>query len=254
MRKPPIELFSGREQIYHRFRPRYPTALIDVLKAETGLDTFHTVADIGSGTGISSERFINNGNRVFAVEPNREMRLIAEDNFGDNPLFFSVQGTAEVTNLDDSSMDFVTAGQAFHWFEKEKAKAEFKRILKPGGWCVLFWNIRRKDVNEFAAEYEAFVDKCAAEYRGPGGGKAREEKNLREFIDLNFRRFIIPHQRSLDLEGLIGNLFSASYMPLAGEPSVPDIENEVRKLFGRFQQNGVVTFPLETEVNMGNFN
>ena len=129
--------FSSRVADYVRYRPGYPAALIDLLRAECGLQKFHQVADIGSGTGLLSKLFARNGNRVLGVEPNDEMRAAGEEFLAAYPNFTSVAGSAEATNVGDACIDFIAAGQAFHWFEPVATRREFVRILKPDGWAVM---------------------------------------------------------------------------------------------------------------------
>src|ERR1700682_5471344 len=129
--------FSNRAADYVRYRPGYPSELLDVLRNECDLRPGHVIADIGSGTGFLSELFLKNGNRVYGVEPNSEMRQAGEEYLASYDGFSSIEGSAESTTLEDASVDFVTAGQAFHWFEPAGAHREFARILKPTGWVVL---------------------------------------------------------------------------------------------------------------------
>src|SRR5277367_59772 len=119
--------FSDRVENYVRYRPGYPIEVLQVLKDECGLTPDHGIADIASGTGIWTRVLLNNGNRVFGVEPNPEMRQAGERLLADFPRFTSVAGTAEGTTLADASVDFVTAAQAAHWFEREHSRREFVR-------------------------------------------------------------------------------------------------------------------------------
>ena len=123
----PTKRFSDRVENYVKYRPGYPPALLDCLRQVCGLTPAAVIADVGSGTGILSELFLKNGTPVFAVEPNDDMRQAAELRLGHYPNFASVAGTAETTMLSDRSVDLVTAGQAFHWFDVSQAKAEFAR-------------------------------------------------------------------------------------------------------------------------------
>ena len=110
----PTQRFTGRVGNYARYRPSYPRAILNLLETECGLTSASVVADVGSGTSILSELFLENGNRVFGVEPNYEMRKAGERRLERYPRFMSVAATAEATTLDDACVDFVTAGQAFH--------------------------------------------------------------------------------------------------------------------------------------------
>src|SRR5688572_8831952 len=125
------ERFTDRATAYHAHRPRYTADLLSLLTAEAGLTQTSTVADIGSGTGISAEPFLQNGNTVYGIEPNADMRAVAEMTLREWPTFQSVNATAEATSLADASIDLIVAGQAFHWFDRAKAAAEFARILRP---------------------------------------------------------------------------------------------------------------------------
>lgn len=131
----PTQRFSCRAENYVRYRPGYPPGVLQLLKREYGLTNDSVIADVGSGTGLLSRLFLENGNRVFCVEPNAEMRTVGERLLSQYAGFSSVPATAEATTLPDAGVDFVTAGQAFHWFDPGPARREFSRILRPAGWC-----------------------------------------------------------------------------------------------------------------------
>src|ERR1700691_580355 len=141
----PTQRFSSRVDNYVRYRPGYPREVLDLLKKECGLTADSIIADIASGTGIFTRVLLENGNRVFGVEPNAEMRRAGEQFLRSYPRFTSVAGTAEATTLPDHSLEIVTAAQAAHWFNREKAQSEFVRILKSGGWGVFPGNERHTD-------------------------------------------------------------------------------------------------------------
>jgi len=138
--------------------------VVAVLRDACGLTPQSVVADIGAGTGILTELFLRNGNRVFAVEPNPEMREAGERQLKHDPNFLSVAGRAEATTLASGSVDIVAAGQAFHWFDRGPARDEFIRILKPGGWVVLIWNERLTDTTPFLKAYEQLLERYATDY------------------------------------------------------------------------------------------
>src|SRR5579884_1615786 len=145
----PTGRFSGRAEDYARSRPRYPDAVLDALRRDIGLSPQTIVADIGSGTGILTEMFLRNGNVVYGVEPNPDMRRAAEQLLAGYHRFHSINGTAEQTTLPAGSIDLVTAAQAFHWFDAAAARREFRRILRPPYIVALLWNDRRKDGSPF---------------------------------------------------------------------------------------------------------
>jgi len=153
----PTERFSSRVGNYVRFRPSYPPQALDVLRQECGLTPDLLVADIASGTGIFTRLLLGNGNRVFGIEPNHKMRHAAEEYLSNYPKFVSVAGTAEATTLAGHSVDLITCAQAAHWFAREKALPELRRILKPGAYLVLIWNDRRAKGTAFGEDYERLV-------------------------------------------------------------------------------------------------
>src|SRR5579872_6213874 len=125
--------FSNRVDNYVKYRPGYPKEILTFLKDAAGFSPDWIVADIGSGTGISTTLFLDNGNTVYTVEPNGPMRTKAEELLDSRPGFISIDGTAEATTLPPSSIDLIIAGQAFHWFDPIPTKKEFHRILRPQG-------------------------------------------------------------------------------------------------------------------------
>ena len=153
----PLVRFSDRAEDYAKYRPRYSHDVVYALQQACGLTPQHLIADIGCGTGLLAEILLHNGNRVIGVEPNREMRLAGEKYMAGHANFTMVEGSAESTTLQDASVDFVIAAQAFHWFRPPETRAEFARILKPGGWVVLVWHHRDAQATPFLRAYEAFV-------------------------------------------------------------------------------------------------
>jgi len=243
--------FTGRVESYVRYRPSYPHVVLDLLKTECSLTSASIVADVGSGTGILSTLFLQNGNRVFGVEPNPEMRAAAEELLRDQPRFASVAGTAEDTTLPDDSVDFVVAGQAFHWFDVERARAEFGRILKPGGWVALIWNLRRKDATPFLAAYEELLGL----HRTDRGEVEiwRQDADMAEalFDPGSFQRATFDNEQVLDLDGLKGRLLSVSYVPARGEPGSEAMLREAERIFDEHQKDGTVTIEYDTRVYYG---
>jgi SAM-dependent methyltransferase len=242
--------FTGRVESYARHRPSYPTAVLELLERECGLASDSVVADVGSGTGILSILFLQNGNRVFGVEPNAEMRA-AEDLLGDRPRFTSVAGTAEDTTLEAGSVDFAVAGQAFHWFDAGRARAEFARILRPDGRAALIWNLRRKDATPFLAAYERLLQA----YRTDRGEIEiwRQDRAMADslFGPGSFARATFDNEQVLDLDGLEGRLLSVSYIPARGEPGSGAMLREAERIFDEHQTGGTVTIEYDTEVYYG---
>jgi SAM-dependent methyltransferase len=243
----PTERFSSRVDDYARYRPAYPAAAIELLRDRCGLSATAVVADLGSGTGILTEPLLASGAQVFAVEPNDPMRAAAEARLGGHARFRSVRGTAEATTLPDASVDLLLAGQAFHWFDVQRARAEALRVLRPGGWAALLWNERPLQLDDFLADYESLLTSHAAEYARITASRA-DEASMRLFLGGAMQLVTFPNQQILDFEGLRGRLMSSSYAPEPGHPQFEPMMQGLRELFSRHERGGSIVFPYRTLV------
>jgi SAM-dependent methyltransferase len=251
MNADPTRRFSNRVEDYVKYRPAYPAALVRLLEDECGLVRESVVADVGSGTGILSELFLRRGNRVYGVEPNREMREAGERLLAAYDNFVSVEGRAEATTLDPASVDFVTAGQAFHWFDPAGARREFGRILRPGGWAVLVWNSRRTEGTPLLAEYERLLLEYGTAYREVSSKWAEGESIGALFGAGEVRTKTFDNEQVFDFDGLKGRLTSASYAPAPGHPNYEPLMRELAALFERHRRDGRVVFEYDTKVFYG---
>ncbi len=246
----PLTRFSSRAESYAKYRPGYPAGVLDILKSECALTTKSIVADVGSGTGILAELLLKNGNRVLGVEPNEPMRVVAEDRLKSYQQFVSVEGSAEATTLADDSVEFVIAAQAFHWFELEKTKQEFRRILKPDGWIVLLWNERRLDSTPFLRAYEDLLLRYGTDYQ-----EVRHENVAARLADFfapdSFKLANLDNFQHFDLPALQGRVESASYTPEPGHPNYDAMASELESIFHAHSQDGIVTFEYDTRVYYG---
>lgn len=246
-----VERFSTRVENYVRYRPGYPAAVLGLLRDECGLAPASAVADVGSGTGILAELFLKNGNRVYGVEPNREMREAGERLLAAYPDFVSVDGRAEATTLADASVDFVTAGQAMHWFDREGARREFARILRPGGPVVVVWNERLTAGTPLLEAYERLLLTYGTDYREVSH-KYAEESLIEPFYGPGRARLkTFPNRQVFDFDGLKGRLLSASYVPEPGHPNFLPMMRELAALFDEHQEAGRVFVEYETKVYYG---
>jgi ubiquinone/menaquinone biosynthesis C-methylase UbiE len=243
--------FSDRVEDYVRYRPSYPAAALDALGELAGFNATTVVADIGSGTGIFAQLLLPHCARVYGVEPNEPMRAAGERLLGGNPKFSSVDGTAEMTNLADASVDLVTAAQAFHWFDVPACRREFSRILRPGGSVALIWNERLTDETPFLAEYERMLKRHAIDYR-PATRTNIDLSALGTFYaprGFSMREF--PNQQCFDYPGLKGRLLSSSYAPGVGHPGHAPMIADLESLFAQHAEQGTVTFFYSTKVFVG---
>jgi SAM-dependent methyltransferase len=245
------ERFSNRAADYLRYRPSYPGAVIDVARGECGLRPGHVLADIGSGTGLLCELFLKNGNRVYGVEPNEAMRQAGEEYLASFDGFTSVNGSAEATTLDDASVDFVAAGQAFHWFEPNSTRSEFARILKPGGWVVVIWNERLADTTPFLRDYEKLLQEFGTDYARVNESYPRTE-HMRNFFGGNaFREHDLPNGQDFDFDGLSGRLRSSSYVPAADHLKFAPMMTLLEEIFRKHAQDGRVRMEYLTRLYFG---
>jgi SAM-dependent methyltransferase len=247
----PTLRFSNRVENYVKYRPGYPASVIATLAKECGLTAESVIADIGSGTGISSEVFLKNGKRVFGVEPNREMREAGERLLGKYPDFTSVTGTAEETTLAVCSIDFVTAGQAFHWFDRERARKEFARILKPEGWVALIWNERLTDTSPFLRAYEELLRRFGTDYAAVDHRNVDADAITTFFAPQLFTLREFGNQQIFDYDGLKGRLLSSSYSPEPSHPNYQPMLDALRALFDKYQVSGKVSFDYVTRMYFG---
>ena len=244
------ERFTSRVENYFRYRPRYPRAVAECLQRECGLTTEAVIADVGSGTGMLSELFLANGNTVFGVEPNAAMRGAAEALLANQALFLSRNGTAETTTLPAGCVDFVVAGQAFHWFDQKLARREFARILRPGGWVVLVWNERSATASPFDAAYERLLETFAVGY-AIVNHRAIDANSLRTFFDHGFRMRTFANSQRFDFDGLKGRLLSSSYAPEAGHTEHESMIRTLHSIFDTNESDGHVTIHYDTNVYFG---
>ncbi|HWP84859.1 MAG TPA: class I SAM-dependent methyltransferase [Terriglobia bacterium] len=245
-----VERFTSRVENYVKYRPHYPRAILQMLATECGLTPESRIADVGAGPGQLAELFLENGNLVYAIEPNPAMREAAEQALAGYPNARILAGTAEATPLPDHSVDFVTAGQAFHWFDRARARSEFARILKPAGWVVIVWN-QRETATPLMAAYEALVRRYSPDYEKVDHRLITADI-LREFFGpQGCQKKNFPNFQDFDYAGLEGRLLSSSYAPPPGDPAYGPMLAALRELFDAHQVNGRVRFDYTTCVYYG---
>jgi SAM-dependent methyltransferase len=238
--------FSDRVENYIKYRPSYPKEIISYFLNEGILKSGYSIADIGSGTGISTEIFLKENYDVIGVEPNKDMREAAERLLLDYKNFKSVDGTAEQTGLPNESIDLIICAQAFHWFDIEKARKEFKRILKKDRYTSLIWNVRKEDT-DFLKDYEGLLQKFGTDYKDVKHNNITNDVILKFFgnqMDLK----VFYNVQMFDFEGLKGRLLSSSYAPNENDSNSPSMLDSLKKVFEKHQVNGKVAFEYDTAV------
>ena len=260
------ERFTSRVDAYRKYRPHYPKAVIEALRERSGLLPRHIIADVGSGTGISSELFLAHGNFVYGIEPNQAMREAGEEYLSTYKNFRSVNGTAEETTLPDRSVDYIIAGQAFHWFDVTRAKEEFERILKPEGWVIILWNDREFDTTPFLRDYEKLLLDFGTDYvevnhrnvvitSSPDANIS--SSNTKRTIDFFHGRPVLKLKfeniQLLNYEALEGRLLSSSYVPDHDSSKYHPMLTRLHEIYDRHAMNDQIEMRYQTLLYAGQF-
>jgi ubiquinone/menaquinone biosynthesis C-methylase UbiE len=242
----PIEIFSSKAEIYAKYRWGYAPEAIQTIFDLTGISQESCVADIGAGTGILTREFIGKVKQVFAVEPNPEMRAIADRQFAAMPSCRVIDGRAEATTLAGNSVDLITAAQAVHWFEPESAMHEFYRILKPNGWLALCRNYGTDHVLT-----EALQDVYPAENDTESLMVGKRQSRSIYFDDQEFLKLEFPFSSKLKWEGFLGSLSSASFAPDVDTIAYEQFARKAKSVFNHFNTNRTIDIHGMTELYLG---
>lgn len=245
------EKFTGKAEVYSRYRPSYPQALFDYLYNEIGFKKTHIIADIGSGTGILTQAFLKRGNKVIGIEPNDDMRHFAEEQLRSFGNFISLNATAEATTLETASVDYITVAQAFHWFDLEAFKTECQRILRPEGKVVLIWNSRNPN-NKFTEDLGALEQRFCSDFKGFSGGLCDKADNFQDFFKNGayiYRTF--PNDQRWYREQFIGGCLSASYALSQNNPNYDLWIKSLNELFDNYQVCDYLHVPYYTRSYVG---
>jgi ubiquinone/menaquinone biosynthesis C-methylase UbiE len=243
------KVFSKKAEKYAKFRWDYAATAIETILNITQISIDSTVADIGAGTGILTRHFIGRAQKIYAVEPNFELRQILTRDLGILSSISVSDGCAEDTKLPGHSVDMITVGQAIHWFDPEPAPQEMMRILKEAGWLVL---VRNYGTNQ--EKYEAIKTLMTEEYGADFSivnERPKEQPARFYFGNDNFQTYIFPFAFQQGWEEFLGTLTTTSFMPDEDHPLFPKLEMEARKVFSQYSDHGYWTVEGETEVILG---
>lgn len=243
--------FTGRAGDYDQYRERYdPAIVLPRLRAWCGLQPDWIIADIGAGTGMLADVFLANGNRVFAVEPNADMREACAALHAGNASLSIVEGTAEATTLATHSIDFACAGRAFHWFDVDRATEEARRILRPDGWFVSIAFGRSDEGRDENAAIEELL-RSLQTHRAHTHAAYAAYGRLPELLKRDYHHEEIEGELRLTWTELFGLIRSLSHAPLADDPRFPAFERELRKVFERFAADGSFAITTRYWINAG---
>lgn len=229
--------------------------MVSLLERQCGLTHSSVVTDIGCGTGLLAKLFCDYGCRIVGVEPNAAMREAGQQFLRGYPNFEMMEGTAESIPLPGTSVDFITAGQAFHWFDQKEARHEFLRILKPNGWAALIWNDREYAGSKFAEAYENLLTTYGVDYvEVHQRGKQTLTTFEQFFGNSAFVKATFPHVQQLDHDSFVARVLSASYMPKADHANYAPMMQEVERIFSEHEKQGRVAVRYDTNIYYGQMN
>ncbi|NHJ47033.1 MAG: class I SAM-dependent methyltransferase [Asgard group archaeon] len=251
MSKEPTKRFSDRVDNYVKYRPTYPIELITKLQEEGIIEKTSTIADIGSGTGIFTKILLDSDYQVIGVEPNNEMREFAEEYLSNYSNFSSIAAPAENTTLEENSADVITTAQAFHWFDREKARKEFLRILKPNGYLVIIWNDRIRDKIPFPTAYNDLLKKYCLDHEVDNHYKITFDQITDFYGSTNVMVYTCENSQIFDYEGIKGRLLSSSYSPKENEPNFLPLIADLKTAFDNHQIKGKVKMEYNTKMHYG---
>lgn len=241
--------YSSKATNYAKYRWDYSPHAIQTICDVALVSAESTVADIGAGTGIVARHFVGTAGRVFAVEPNAEMRRAAAKSLAQHPSCHVINGRAEATTLSRRSVDLITVAQALHWFRPEPTRAEFLRIIKPQGWLAVLRNSGTNAALNAAIEnvlVQRHAIGCGFGERLPGNEPVRFYFGSDAFMQ-SYYPFVI-HQT---WERFVGALSTASYFPDENAPGFRDVQRALRVVFDSFSTEGVLTVHVATELSLG---
>jgi len=241
--------FNHRAEDYARYRQSYPPEVIDLIVREFIEGRDPVIADVGSGTGIFSGSLADKVSTIYCIEPSNEMREKAESSFQGHPSLRSVAGSAESTTLPDRSVDLITAAQSFHWFDRERARIEFKRILRPGGrvLIVFYTRVIRSDL---AREFDRILKENGNDYEKVDHRNITMDV-LRTFFGGPVEKRSFPSVQRMDRSLFFGRLRSVSYLPLPGEVGHEVMMEKMNDLFDKYQKDGILEFDYVTDLYWG---
>lgn len=245
-----VRRFDGRAKDYTAGRPGYAAKLIDHLYSKYGISSSSIIADIGSGTGKFAKHLLEKGSEVYCVEPNDDMRRVAETELCGFANFHSVQGNAENTTLENGFADFITAAQAFHWFDAKKFRQECARIIKGKGKVFLIWNVRDNEDALNQELYQIYRRYCPG-FKGFVGGIEKDDPRIREFFDGQYDYAVFDNRLHFDKEKFITRNLSSSYSLKDGDREYEAYMDALSTAFDRHAENGVVSFANQSVAYVG---
>ncbi|MED7788183.1 methyltransferase domain-containing protein [Francisella sp. 19X1-34] len=237
-----ISEFSGRALDYEKYRIKYSNYLLSDIYRLAKIDKSSVIADIGAGTGLSTEMFIKQGHKVYLVEPNKDMFDIAEQKFRFVDECVLLNNCAEKMKVIDNQIDLITCMQSFHFFNNESAKKEFKRVLKHKGRILLLWHTFMQESLGFGYEFINLLKKYAKNNSGLKEPNFIKNQNLDNFFGARkYQEYKSSMQQHFTIDELIGLAFSLSYInTMRGELDGELLTKEIKDLFETYKIDNTV--------------
>jgi SAM-dependent methyltransferase len=238
-------------QAYLAYRPRFPRGIIPFLREHGAVPEGAVVADVGAGTGMLAEIFLEAGHRVIAVEPNGEMLEACRELAQQQPKLEVVEGSAEATTLPDASVDLIAVGRAMHWFDWPLAHREFGRILRPNGWVLVATSGHRDSGAPLSNRLSEILRKWRTDTAEVDTTRDFNQR-LEGFLDAStWQRTTLHHCMTVDFPTLLGYAESLSAIPRPGERGHEGMVAELRAVFEEYQQDGKLVTPLSSDLHLG---
>ena len=231
--------FDGYAKDYTVGRPNYATQLIDSIFNNYGLSENSIIADIGSGTGKFSRQLLDMGSIVYSVEPNDDMRHVAETELSEYPNFISIHGDAENTTLESGLIDFITTAQAFHWFDVQKFRNECIRILKENGRAALIYNVRDKSDILNQELYQIYSRYCPR-FKGFSGGIVKDDTRIKDFFGGYYDYLSFDNPLFFDKDRFVARSLSGSYSLKESDVEYTKYMDAIIDTFNRHSSDGIV--------------
>lgn len=241
--------FSTQAGTYTQGRPEYPDQLSQWLSTALGIGAQSTVIDLGAGTGKFTRLLAPLTEHLIAVEPVAAMRGEFSRQLPDTQL---LDGTAQAIPLGDGVADAVLCAQAFHWFASPAALGEIHRVLKPGAWLGLVWNVRDESVDWVRA-----ITDIITPYEGDTPrfhtGNWRLAFDGRYFSELQPSTFSYTHTGSPEVV-IMDRFLSVSFIAALPAEEKATVTEQLRNLIQThpaLRGRETIAFPYQTQAYAG---
>lgn len=239
-------LYTSKAENYAKYRWEYSEQAIAAIWSVAGVSSQTIVADIGAGPGFVAKHFVDKAGMVYVIEPEKEMRALAEKAFAGKSTCQVLAASAEDTTLPTASVDLITVGQAIHWFKPEETRKEFLRILKPSRWLAVLRNYGTDAVygKEVGTLFERFAKP------EPSRLITRQPMNFYYGND-DFQKMLFAFDFSLTWEQFLGSLMSSALIPDEDDQTFDEFKTAAMKVFDSLSHMGIVKSSGETELFLG---